>query len=175
MPMLKITTLDGGVFSAGGEGSDDVTKNAFSWDLSAQRVTAAMSLPGTYRYEVTAVNTPTTSGYIEVKPADAPTAFFSNSEDTGPLGTGSVVTATVGGYPPGSPILIDLYGTRGGRFRMELVEDLPPVTADENGEAVIHGTVMRETPSGEYAMLVEPAPDDEPECGYRCTDFDVLH
>ncbi|GAA0525223.1 hypothetical protein GCM10010172_02150 [Paractinoplanes ferrugineus] len=134
---------------------------------------AVMNRPGKYRYEISTAHSRSIFGTIKVTPSSGPSAMVFAGEGT--VRTGDVITTEISGYPPASPVLADLYGTtKNNRKRMVWRNDLPPATTDQYGNAVIRWTVTRDIPTGIYAIVVEPVPENDTTCSTNCGAFRVV-
>ncbi|WIN00210.1 hypothetical protein ACTOB_003904 [Actinoplanes oblitus] len=143
---------------------------AWTWN-GGEEVLGALPHPGTYRFEVTAAETPTTFGVIEAKSASAPQVYFSDVDVIHP---GETVSAMVVGRQPESAIFASLYGKERSK-RLQVVHDFPPAIADQWGEGVIRWTVTDE-PDGAYGFLVETPDNDRHDACLQliaCTMFRV--
>ncbi|WIM93049.1 hypothetical protein ACTOB_005014 [Actinoplanes oblitus] len=167
-PVMRIVAPDGRQTEWAGE---DLFGNVWYWAWTDEEVLRVLPHPGTYRFEVTAAETPTTFGTIEARSATKPDLQFSDVLGVRP---GQTVTAMVVGRRPGSPIFASLYGSQRPK-RLRLVRDFPPVIADRWGEGVIRWTVTDE-PDGDYGLLVEIPHNDRPDACLRlnaCRPFVV--
>ncbi|WP_127549883.1 hypothetical protein [Actinoplanes sp. OR16] len=168
-PVMRITAPDGTATTWPGRKHHDGVRS-WVW-YSGEEVLRALPHPGTYRFEVTATETPATSGLIVAKPASRPGVHFSLTDRVEP---GETVSAAVVGRRPGSPIFASLYG-RETPERLRVVHDFPPVIADRWGEGVIRWTVSDE-PDGDYGFLVETPQNTRPDACRRfnaCRPFRV--
>jgi hypothetical protein len=132
--------------------------DTWHWAWTNVNIFRVLPHPGTYRFQVTAAGTPTTTGIIDAKAAARADVEFSDILEVRP---GETVSAIVVGRRPGSTIFASLYGSQRPK-RLRLVDDFAPVIADRWGEGVIRWTVTDE-PEGDYGLLVEIPHNDRPD------------
>jgi hypothetical protein len=106
------------------------------------------------------------SGRFTIVPATARRAAVSDQallllDQLQVLSAGDQLQVSLAGFPVGSGVYLTLYGpgmssTAPGQTNFPLLLDLPSVTANANGDALVRWRVPPGTSNGDYAIWISP-------------------